>query len=71
MAAGFPASLSSVQPATPATIAEMLGADVPGQPTEPAKGGGFFVLAQCVLGGLLGSSCCLIQLGANLLASQQ
>lgn len=27
------------------------------------------VLVQCVIGGLLGSSCCLVQLGANLLAS--
>lgn len=73
VAAGFPASLSSVQPATAAAIVETLGADVPAldgrQPTEPVKGGGLFVLAQCVLGGLLGSSCCLIQLGANLLAS--
>jgi copper chaperone CopZ len=74
VAAGFPASLSSVQPATPAAVSEMLGADVPSsdgtsETIQPEKGGGLMVLVQCVIGGLLGSSCCLFQLGANLLAS--
>ena len=74
VAAGFPASLSSVQPATRAAISEMLGADVSSsdgasETNQPEKGGGLMVLVQCVIGGLLGSSCCLVQLGANLLAS--
>jgi hypothetical protein len=30
---------------------------------------GWLPWVQCVVGGLLGSSCCLIQLGANVLAS--
>lgn len=73
-AGGFPASLSSVHPATSADMARMLGANDAGpagacKKMAPEKGGGVLVLAQCIIGGLLGSSCCLIQLGANLLAS--
>ena len=56
-------------------MARMSGADDAGPAGKACKKmatekqGGVLVLAQCIVGGLLGSSCCLIQLGANLLAS--
>ena len=94
-AAGFPASLVSISPTTPADIAELerpgntesnaaaggpspltAGRDLPATTAtvQARRGGtcawgGLQAWSQCVVGGLLGSSCCLLQLGANLLAS--
>ena len=78
VAAGFPAKLQTLLPATPTDIEEVGGPLASAsdgqaggvQAHRAASGGaGWLEWAQCVLGGLLGSSCCLIQLGANLLAS--
>ena len=73
---GFPAELQSLHSATPADIEEMaISSEDPAQ-SSPARQGrqsqgwqGAVEYVQCVLGGLLGSSCCLLQLGANALAS--
>lgn len=84
IAAGFPARLHALQAATQADIQQIAArtsdSSAPAPPAplqakqagEQAQGGrtqGAMEYAQCVLGGLLGSSCCLLQLGANALAS--
>jgi hypothetical protein len=81
VAAGFPAKLAAITPATPEDIARISDPGQAGRADEEHKAAGnskvdtcgtFSLLVpwmQCVVGGLLGSSCCLIQLGANLLAS--
>jgi hypothetical protein len=79
---GFPAELHSLHSASPADIEEMdISPEDPAQSSPaaavlPARQGrqaqgwqGGVEYVQCVLGGLLGSSCCLLQLGANALAS--
>jgi hypothetical protein len=77
---GFPAELHSLHSASPADIEEMAispedsaqssPAVLPARQGRQAQGWhGGVEYVQCVLGGLLGSSCCLLQLGANALAS--